>query len=388
MRISMLKHTIILLSLSLLMIASCTSNKANKQNTQVKDSDSESKKVRDAPVTDLCNESLKTLVTNSSFKSPFKDLRVAIENQEEHTIKVRLYVRSGDGQNTENVVGWLLVDLNKRTIKDITNDQENPANITYLSKDWDNLINCNKRGKHKATINGKDVEFGNLFNETTVIKFTPSQLTNNDAPIKEFKEKLFAYEQNHRGSASFNPENLFTLINNEVFTNSDLYIDSSWLDYFIKRHAVNVLDHPDLFELAIQQEDDNAVKVLIKNGYIVSLKQLQLAKVVRGASEAYKKRNRDNKGLDEQGDPLFYDEEKSKIKEIELLLEEQYKTNTVKDKDGYVNLRKGNNVSSPVVDKINNGDKIEIIDNVGKWWLVQTKAGKQGYVFSAKVTHN
>lgn len=57
----------------------------------------------------------------------------------------------------------------------------------------------------------------------------------------------------------------------------------------------------------------------------------------------------------------------------------------IKDQDGYTNLRKEKNSSSEIIQRINTGSKIEILDNSGEWWLVQTKDGKKGYVFKSKI---
>jgi len=60
----------------------------------------------------------------------------------------------------------------------------------------------------------------------------------------------------------------------------------------------------------------------------------------------------------------------------------KYKIN---DLDGYTNLRKDKNTSSEILQKINNGSEVEVLDNSGDWWLVQTKEGKKGYVYKTKI---
>ncbi|WP_084111183.1 SH3 domain-containing protein [Chryseobacterium taiwanense] len=50
-----------------------------------------------------------------------------------------------------------------------------------------------------------------------------------------------------------------------------------------------------------------------------------------------------------------------------------------------VHLRKDKNTSSEVVEKINSGEQIEVLDNSGDWWLVKTKNGKQGYVHKSRI---
>ncbi|MDY0988687.1 Bacterial SH3 domain protein [Flavobacterium sp. ACN2] len=65
----------------------------------------------------------------------------------------------------------------------------------------------------------------------------------------------------------------------------------------------------------------------------------------------------------------------------------QYLRQTAKitDPDGYTNLRKEKNTSSEILQKINTGSEVQVLDNSGDWWLVQTKEGKKGYVYKTKI---
>jgi hypothetical protein len=60
----------------------------------------------------------------------------------------------------------------------------------------------------------------------------------------------------------------------------------------------------------------------------------------------------------------------------------KYKIN---DPDGYTNLRKEKNTSSEILQKINTGSEVQVFDNSGDWWLIQTKEGKKGYVYKTKI---
>ncbi|WP_165828778.1 SH3 domain-containing protein [Flavobacterium sp. HTF] len=55
------------------------------------------------------------------------------------------------------------------------------------------------------------------------------------------------------------------------------------------------------------------------------------------------------------------------------------------DKDGFTNLRKDKTTSSEILQKIITGSQVEVLDNSGDWWLVQTKEGKKGYVYKTKI---
>jgi hypothetical protein len=57
----------------------------------------------------------------------------------------------------------------------------------------------------------------------------------------------------------------------------------------------------------------------------------------------------------------------------------------ISDPDGFTNLRKEKNTSSEILQKINNGSEVEVLDNSEDWWLVQTKEGRKGYVYKTKI---
>lgn len=57
----------------------------------------------------------------------------------------------------------------------------------------------------------------------------------------------------------------------------------------------------------------------------------------------------------------------------------------INDRDGYTNLRKEKNSTSDIVEKVRSGDEIEVLDNSGNWWFVQTKSGNKGYVYKTKI---
>lgn len=58
---------------------------------------------------------------------------------------------------------------------------------------------------------------------------------------------------------------------------------------------------------------------------------------------------------------------------------------SIQDPDGYTNLRKDKNTSSQILQKINSGENIIVLDNSGDWFLVKTKEGKTGYVHKSRV---
>ncbi|KQT24181.1 hypothetical protein ASG22_09200 [Chryseobacterium sp. Leaf405] len=77
-----------------------------------------------------------------------------------------------------------------------------------------------------------------------------------------------------------------------------------------------------------------------------------------------------------------------RIKEIVNSSEEERITTYaafIQDPDGYTNLRKAKNVSSEILQRIESGEEIEVIDNRGDWYLIKTKEGQTGYVHKSRV---
>nr|WP_302846552.1 SH3 domain-containing protein [Cellulophaga baltica] len=57
------------------------------------------------------------------------------------------------------------------------------------------------------------------------------------------------------------------------------------------------------------------------------------------------------------------------------------------DSDGYTNLRREKNTDSKIITTINTSEEIDIIDNTDKWFLVETKEGKLGYVHNSRIRY-
>ncbi|MBS7231161.1 SH3 domain-containing protein [Flavobacterium psychroterrae] len=57
----------------------------------------------------------------------------------------------------------------------------------------------------------------------------------------------------------------------------------------------------------------------------------------------------------------------------------------IQDPDGFTNLRKDKNGTSDIIQKIKSGEKIDVLDDSGNWWFIQTKSGNKGYVYKTKI---
>ena len=269
--------------------------------------------------------------------------------------------------------------VNKNDCKDIYIDDPVSGEILTLNE-W-RKEKTNKTKKMQT----KEIHFYDLLREGETVKFTPNDLNGSSQEIKEFKKNLESFENQNSLPEDFDNKNLIVLINNETFSNAEGYVDSSWLKYFIKKYKIDVTEQNELMYFAIKQEDYNAIQILVNSGYIISLKELEVVETTKSNSIKMTKFNKNNKGLDESGDPTFYEHNESKINQIESLLKNRYLTNRIQDSDGYTNLRKGKSKESEILQKIMTKENIQVLDNIGDWYLVKTNAGNQGYVFKTKI---
>ncbi|KPH14197.1 SH3 domain-containing protein [Chryseobacterium sp. ERMR1:04] len=247
------------------------------------------------------------------------------------------------------------------------------------------ILCCKGQKKESSTLSTEQVKdkmeeinFTELFNEGSNITFTPKDLNKNNSEIQNFKSKLNSFESSNPEPYDFELNDLLLLINNETFTNNERFVDSSWLEYFINKYSFSKTIIDSLMNTAITQENFSAVKILNRN-YIFSKKQLDHAK----SKKEYKDSLKGKLDTEEYYDPAY-----SKIDEILSFIINAYLKNHIEDSDGYTNLRKDKNASSEVLQKIKSGEHINILDNSGDWFLVETKEGKQGYVHKSRVKAN
>ena len=57
----------------------------------------------------------------------------------------------------------------------------------------------------------------------------------------------------------------------------------------------------------------------------------------------------------------------------------------IQDPDGFTNLRKGKSSSSQILQKIETGEKVNVLGQNGDWWLVVSKEGKKGYIHKSRI---
>lgn len=57
----------------------------------------------------------------------------------------------------------------------------------------------------------------------------------------------------------------------------------------------------------------------------------------------------------------------------------------ISDSDGFTNLRKEKNTTSTILEKVKTGESVELIKQLGDWYFVKTKSGKEGYVYKTKI---
>lgn len=269
----------------------------------------------------------------------------------------------------------LLVGCKKsHELKDIKGNNENKEITKTTNSNLDNDMNANN----------KSIKFSDLFNEGVIIKFTPEDLKSTTIQSElDFKKKLDLFEKETL-IKDFDVENLSVLVNNETFTNSEYFINSNWLKYFIQKYDLS-LSLNGVMDSAINQEDLSAVNIILSTGYIISKDELALALQSKESSIINKKINKESNGYDERGELIFYDDKKSRADEIFIILRKKYNYK-IFDKDGYTNLRDDAMNSAYILGEIKSGTHINIIDNKDQKWLyIETSNGRKGYVHRSRI---
>ncbi|SIT09767.1 SH3 domain-containing protein [Chryseobacterium ureilyticum] len=77
------------------------------------------------------------------------------------------------------------------------------------------------------------------------------------------------------------------------------------------------------------------------------------------------------------GTAILIPKENVKDKKCRVEKIQNITTYYIQDADGYTNLRKDKNTSSQILQKINTGEQIEILNQNGDWWLVVSKEEKK-----------
>ncbi len=83
---------------------------------------------------------------------------------------------------------------------------------------------------------------------------------------------------------------------------------------------------------------------------------------------------------------LIFDKiKKSRNKQPENILKNKQSVFEVYDNDGYTNLREEKNSTSKIIDKLNTGEEVKIIESIDDWWKILSKTGKTGYVHKSRL---
>lgn len=371
-------YSLILSTLIIICLSCCT----NKQEQQQASMQQPSTKVIAPP--GACEQSLQTLIDGSTLQSTFKkELTAQTESDTAGEMTIRLLVPGDDGR--ENIVGWVMLNIHTRSLSDITNDPDHPVKLRYQQADWDRFLQCYIKGKQQEHTSSDITQLNDVFPEGSRTNFTPEEVKADQTKYRLFRQKLASFEHSHPDRVSFESDQLFQLINNEVFSNSNTFVHSSWLSYFLDRYKFNIVELIPVVNLAIVQEDYPAVVNLLNHGVIVSAQQLDLAAQTQKKANQLTGYNAQHKGLDEAGDPAFYEIKYSKIGDILQLLIQSHQANAIHDRDGFSNLRAGKSITSRVINKLNSGEPVKVLDNTSPWFLVESMGGNRGYIHYSKI---
>ncbi|ELY2018379.1 SH3 domain-containing protein [Flavobacterium psychrophilum] len=82
---------------------------------------------------------------------------------------------------------------------------------------------------------------------------------------------------------------------------------------------------------------------------------------------------------------IFEKIKKSRNKQPEIIAKNKQSIFEIYDNDGYTNLREDKNSTSKIIDKLNSGEEVTIIESIEDWWKIKSKIGKIGYVHKSRL---
>lgn len=82
---------------------------------------------------------------------------------------------------------------------------------------------------------------------------------------------------------------------------------------------------------------------------------------------------------------IFENLKKLKSRDPENIAKNKNNQFEIFDKDGFTNLRNDKGTSAKIIDKINSGEKIKIIESVDEWWKIKTDKNQVGYVHKSRI---
>ena len=108
--------------------------------------------------------------------------------------------------------------------------------------------------------------------------------------------------------------------------------------------------------------------------------------IINDTEQLLKFLKNNNKKIDEDV-VVFFRQDKNIYNLINKKLDRIIKKSFIYDPDGYTNLRRNKGTNSKIITKINTGEEVDIIDNTDNWFLVETKAGKLGYIHNSRIRY-
>lgn len=152
---------------------------------------------------DNCNIVLKKFILSSNISNAFlKNFEIEIESIESTKLKIRLFIETPTGENSNTTVGWLIFNAIDKKLLDITNDIEEPEILKFNNVFWNNVVECFFDNNSQFIINEKESTI-NLTNWNCLDKggdmnrgFITECLSNSDikksySELKELRNEYF-----------------------------------------------------------------------------------------------------------------------------------------------------------------------------------------------------
>lgn len=265
---------------------------------------------------------------------------------------------------------WDFFYVDKQNCKVYYSDYMNDGKL-YTPEEWD-VFTKKRVSSYKLK---RQLSFEEFFNDISDVRFTPKDLNKNVPVIQALKKKLDLLDTGVYKPDEIPFSDLRWLINYNVFTESESFVDPSWLEYFITKYKFKQGTLNDLMKMSIEKENRLSLKTL-SDGYIFSERELTRAKELQKKKDALKGK------VDTES---YYDPKYSDIDEIVLFISQRIGKNHIEDVDGYTNLRFSGSATAAIISQIPSGEYVKVLDSKDNWLEVETKGRKRGYVHRSRV---
>lgn len=241
------------------------------------------------------------------------------------------------------------------------------------------LLSCNNNAQDKTNVNALKIAYSNK-NENAFLENFPNSFT-------DFKSTFGWNDKLDKPNVLYDSANeyidyyfkLVSVVKNKIFKSKviNISINGKWeadaVGYFQDK-IHNLIENDKDFVLMLNdlnQKDINSFwSFYFDSEKLIYPEELNIVL--------------DNK-MQKISKSIFDDLKKQKNKEPENIVKNKTSQFEIFDKDGYTNLRSDKYASAKIINKINSGEEITIIESIDEWWEIKTKKNQIGYVHKSRI---